>query len=62
MLAMKSTIVRGEIITAEKVQLVEKVIKNKKYLSDINDAICYEARRTIRHEQLINSSMLQKAF
>ncbi len=62
MLVTKRTIVRGEIITSEKVQLIEKVIKNKKYLSDINDAIGYEARRTIRPGQVINSSMLQKAL
>ena len=61
MLLSRSTIVRGEIITAEKLELVEHEIKNKKYLSELSDAVGYEARRTIRPDQVINSSMLQKA-
>lgn len=62
MLVTRSTIVRGEIITAAKLQLIEQEIKNKKYLSNINDALGYEARRTIRPNQVINSAMLQKAL
>ena len=62
MLVSSTTIVRGEIINADKVQLIEHEIKNNKYLSRLSDAIGHEARRTIRPHQVINSSMLQKAL
>ena len=61
MLLSRSTIVRGEIISADKLQLIEHEIKNKKYLSSLANAVGYEARRTIRPDQVINSSMLKKA-
>jgi len=62
MLISKTTITRGELITAENIQLIEQEIKNDKYLSNFSNIVGHEARRTIRPYQVINSSMLQKAL
>lgn len=64
MLVSKTTITRGEMITADKIKLEEQEIthQNQKHFSDINNIIGREARRTIRPNRVINSSMLQQAF
>lgn len=64
MLVSKTTITRGEMITADKVTLMEQEItnQNKKYFSDIANITGREARRTIRPNRVINSSMLQEAL
>lgn len=62
MLVSNTTIVRGEIISADKLKLLEQEIKNKKYLTEFSNAVGHEARRTIRPYQVINSSMLKKAL
>lgn len=62
MLVSKTTIMRGELITIDNVALMEREISNKKHFSNISDAIGHEARRTIRPDRLINSSMLQQAL
>lgn len=49
MLVSNTTIVRGEIVTAEKVQLIEKEIKNQKYLSDISNAVGYDHSPSPNH-------------
>ena len=64
MLVSKTTITRGELITADKVKLVSQEIsqKNRKHFSSISDVIGREARKTIRPDQVLNSTMLQKAY
>jgi len=61
-LVSNTTITRGELITKDKVQLVEREIKNNKYLTKLSDISNHSARRTIRPYQIIHSSMLQKAL
>ena len=62
MLVSATTITRGELISADKVKLIAQEIthQNKKYFSDSSDVIGFEARRTIRPNRVINSSMLQQ--
>ena len=62
MLVSKTTIMRGELISTDNVALIEHEISNKRHFSNISDAIGHEARRTIRPNRIINSSMLQQAF
>ena len=64
MLISKTTITRGELITADKIKLVDQEInqKNHKHFSSISDVIGREARKTIRPDQVLNSTMLQKAY
>ncbi len=64
MLVSTTTITRGEMITEEKIELIEQEItrQNQKHFSDINHIIGHEARRTIRPNRVINSSMLQEAL
>ncbi len=62
MLISTTTITRGELITANHLKLVEQEINNQKYFSDLSNVIGREARRTIRPNQVINSSMLQQAL
>ena len=64
MLVSKTTITRGEMITADKVTLMEQEItnQNQKYFSDLANITGWEARRTIRPNRVINSSMLQEAL
>lgn len=63
-LLSKTTITRGETITADKIKLVDYEIKNSNqhYFSDPANITGLEARRTIRPDRLIISSMLQKAL
>jgi len=64
MLVSKTTITRGEVITADKIKLEEQEIshQNQKHFSDINNIIGREARRTISPNRVIKSTMLQQAF
>ena len=64
MLVSQTTITRGEIITADKIKLTERAIttQNQKYFSNIKDIIGRQARRSIRPDRVINSSMLQEAY
>ncbi len=63
-LVSKTTITRGETITADKLKLVDHEISNARqnYFSDPADITGREARRTIRPARVINSSMLQEAL
>lgn len=64
MLVSNTTITRGELITADKIRLIEQEIKNRdsKYFVDLDNILGKEARRTIRPNRVINSSMLQEAL
>ena len=64
MLISQTTITRGEIISTDKIKLVEREItnQNQKHFSNIKDIIGRQARRTIRPDRIINSSMLQQAY
>ena len=64
MLVSRTTITRGEIITQDKLKLTERVItnQNQKYFSDLKDVVGRQARRSIRPDRVINSSMLQEAY
>ncbi len=64
MIVSNTTITRGEIITKDKVSLTEHEItrQNQKHFSDISHVTGREARRTIRPNRVINSSMLQEAL
>ncbi len=64
MITSNTTITRGELITADKLTLIEREIsnRNKKYFSELTDIIGREARRTIRPNHVISSSMLQEAL
>lgn len=64
MLVSKTTITRGELITADKIKLEEQAIthQNQKHFSELSNIIGREARRTIRPNRVINSTMLQQAF
>lgn len=64
MLVSKTTITRGELITASKLKLEEHEIthRNQKHFSNISDIIGREARRTIQPNRVINSTMLQQAY
>jgi flagellar basal body P-ring formation protein FlgA len=64
MLVSNKTIIRGEQISSNKVKLIDSEITNpnQKYFSDLSDIIGYEARKTIRPNRVINSTMLQKAL
>ena len=59
-----TTVTRGELLTQNNVQLMAKLITNQSnnYFTNINDVIGREARRTIRPNKVIKSSMLQKAL
>ncbi len=63
-LVSQTTITRGEIISSDKVKLVEREIsnQNQKHFSNLKDIIGRQARRTIRPDRVINSSMLQQAY
>ena len=64
MLVSRTTITRGEIITRDKLKLTERVItsQNQKYFSNLKDVVGRQARRSIRPDRVINSSMLQEAY
>lgn len=64
MLVSRTTITRGEIIAAEKLKLIEREIssQNQKHFTNFKDVIGRQARRSIRPEQVISSSMLQQAY
>ena len=64
MLVSTTTITRGEVITANKIKLQEQAIshQNQKHFSDPANIIGREARKTIRPNQVFNSTMLQQAF
>jgi flagella basal body P-ring formation protein FlgA len=64
MFVSKTTITRGEMITADKIELKEQEIthQNQKHFSDASNITGREARRTIRPDRVINSSMLQEAL
>ena len=64
MVVSKTTITRGEMITADKILLVEKEIsrQTQKHFSDPKNITGREARRTIRPDRVIKSSMLQEAL
>jgi len=64
MLVSTTTITRGELITSNKLKLVELEIthQNQKHFSDVANVIGREARRTINPNRVINSSMLQRAL
>ncbi len=64
MLVSRTTITRGEIITPDKLKLTERVItnQNQKYFSNLKDVVGRQARRSIRPDRVINSSMLQEAY
>lgn len=64
MLVSKTTITRGEIITADKVKLIDQTIsqQNQKHFSKLADAIGRQARRTIQPDRVLNSTMLQQAY
>lgn len=64
MLVSNTTITRGEMLTSQNVQLIEREIRNQNYnhFSDIANVTGREARRTIRPDRVINSSMLQEAL
>ena len=64
MLLSSTTITRGEIITADKIKLVEQPIKqnNQKHFSKPVYVIGRQARTTIRPDRVINSNMLQQAY
>ncbi|MCU7940328.1 MAG: flagellar basal body P-ring formation protein FlgA [gamma proteobacterium symbiont of Bathyaustriella thionipta] len=64
MLVSQSTITRGEVITADNIKVIEREINNQNYnhFSDIANVAGKEARRTIRPDRVINSTMLQKAL
>jgi flagella basal body P-ring formation protein FlgA len=64
MLLSSTTITRGEIITADKIKLVDQPIRqhSQKHFSKSVDVIGRQARTTIRPDRIINSSMLQQAY
>ncbi|MCK5647726.1 MAG: flagellar basal body P-ring formation protein FlgA [Gammaproteobacteria bacterium] len=64
MFVSKTTIIRGEIITPDKITLMEQQIshQNQKHFSILANITGREARRTIRPNRVINSSMLQEAL
>lgn len=64
MLVSTTTILRNEMITEDKIELMEQEItrQNQKYFSEVSHVIGREARRTIRPGQVIKSSMLQEAL
>ncbi|MCW8931226.1 MAG: flagellar basal body P-ring formation chaperone FlgA [Gammaproteobacteria bacterium] len=63
MIVSKTTITRGEMITQDKIMLMEQEItrQNQKHFSDANNVTGREARRTISPKRVINSSMIQEA-
>lgn len=64
MFVSKTTIIRGEAITPDKIILMEQEIshQNQKHFSILANITGREARRTIRPNRVINSSMLQEAL
>jgi len=64
MLVSKTTITRGEMLTDNNIKLVEQEIRNQhhNYFSDISNVIGREARRSIRPNRTIKSTMLQEAL
>ncbi|MCU7833600.1 MAG: flagella basal body P-ring formation protein FlgA [gamma proteobacterium symbiont of Lucinoma myriamae] len=56
MLVSNTTITRGEMITRQNIQFVERDISNQNYnhFSDIANVTGHEARRTIRPNRVIN--------
>lgn len=64
MLVSKTTITRGEMITEYNITITEREISNQNlnHFSDMSDVTGREARRTIRPDRIIKSSMLQQAL
>ena len=64
MLVSKTTITRGETITADKIMFMEQEIshQNKKHFTNADNITGREARKTIRPNRVINSTMLQEAL
>ena len=64
MFISKTTITRGEVITKDKILLKEQQItnRNQQHFSEPDNIIGREARKTIRPNRVIKSSMLQEAL
>ena len=64
MVSSKTTITRGEMLNKNNLQLTEQEISNQNYnhFSSFSDVSGREARRTIRPNRVIKSSMLQEAL
>ncbi|WP_214660545.1 flagellar basal body P-ring formation chaperone FlgA [sulfur-oxidizing endosymbiont of Gigantopelta aegis] len=62
MIVSKTTITRGELITNDKILLVEQEInhRNQKHFSDPKNVVGREARRSIRPNRVITSNLLQE--
>jgi flagella basal body P-ring formation protein FlgA len=64
MITSTTTITRGELITADKIKLTGQRVSNsnQKHFTDAEHVLGREARRTIRPDRIIDSSMLQQAY